>query len=123
MGIAGLGADYLNKKKPIEPWMQSRMKSKCLVSIIALLEGLEVTGNLMSRIMRTIQLKVLKKNLTAVYGQFKQLYKGDYITDVFGHAEADVDPDDLEEDPEYYEFVIENGFNIYILMNQFMDYC
>lgn len=72
--------------------------------------------------MRTIPIKVLKKNLTQVYQQYTSLYaeKG-YTMDVFLHIEEE-DEKVILKNTKYYECIIENGFSIYILMNRILDY-
>jgi hypothetical protein len=58
-------------------------------------------------------LKVLKKNLTRTYCLFKNIHEGKYTLDVFGWYGKSIDD---KIDLKFYECVIENGFNIFILI-------
>lgn len=63
-------------------------------------------------------MEILKRNLMKVYAIYHKLYKNEYSTDVFGWHEEEFDED---VDPEKYECIIENGFNIFILMMTCID--
>ena len=68
--------------------------------------------------MRVMPLKMLKRNLSRIYKLFKDLYQDQYTMDVFLWYDKELDPNI---DKKFYECIIENGFNIYILINTFLD--
>ena len=70
--------------------------------------------------MRSIPLSVLTNNLAQIYELYKKVYKnGEYTLAAFNHMNEEFD--ESKEPREYYELIIENGFNIYILINLFLD--
>ena len=113
-------------KKPQQRYIKlsrkylSQLKCKCLITLVSLLEGNDPSDGIGLRISRAIPLRILTNNLTKIYELYQKLYKnGDYTEDVFGHHE--VEGFDSTKPSEYYEFIIENGFNIFILINIFLD--
>ena len=74
----------------------------------------------MERLMKVIDIRVLKKNLTQVFKQYKKLYKEEYNDKVFKHHEEDIDLD--RHNLQYYQFVMENGFYTFYLMSTYVDY-
>jgi len=48
------GASMAKFNKEIEGWQLSRLKNGCLITIISLLESLDIKENIMQRVMRTI---------------------------------------------------------------------
>jgi len=91
---------------------------KCLVTIVSLLECNEKNDNIAIRIRRALPFGVLKNNLIRVYELYKKRFGDEYSMNCFGLGEEKIDP---KHDPESYELIIENGFNIYILLNLLMD--
>ena len=84
--------------------------------MVSLLERLDLSENIMQRIMRAIPIKILRQNLSLVYQYYKKYYN-DYNLQLFLHHTEKFD-EKLKEEPEKYgELIIENGFYIYILMN------
>lgn len=67
--------------------------------------------------MRTIPLSVLTDNLARIY-QLYQKYEKDYVESIFNRADEEID---LKKPEEYSELIIENGFNLYILVNLFLE--
>jgi len=89
-----------------------------LITLVSLLECNDKSTGIANRIMRAIPLSVLTNNLVQVYKLYKKLYpNGEYDDDAFNHMNKEYDPSRKE----YFEFIIENGFNIYILINLFLD--
>jgi len=96
----------------------AKVKYKCLITLVSLLECNDPTANLSTRIIRAIPMSVLTHNLAQVYHKYKKIYKNnEYTNDLFGHHEEDYEAPSKE----HKEFIIENGFNIYILINLFLD--
>ena len=67
---------------------------------------------------RIIPLGTMKKNFLEVYKMYKERFKEGYNLDCFNLAEEEIDE---SKDPKMYEFIIENGFLIYILMDNLLD--
>lgn len=97
----------------IEPWKVERLRYKCLITIMSLIEQVQTKDSVLYRITRAMPLKVLKKNLTRIYSLFKKAHKGKYNLDVFGWYDKQIDQ---KIDIKLYECVIENGFNIFNLI-------
>jgi len=109
------------KKMKLKSYELSTVRYKCLVTIVSLLESNYSQTGFADRIMRAIPLSVLTNNLAQVFKLYKKLYKnGEYRVSAFNHVDDDFqkDPDNTDEEK---EFIIENGFNIYILINLFLD--
>ena len=68
--------------------------------------------------MRIIPLNILTKNITKIYQLFKKYEKSQYTINLFGRVNEEID---LKKPEDYYELIIENGFNIYILVNLFLE--
>ena len=75
----------------------------------------------MTRIIRTIPLTVLINNLTRINQLFDKYEQNQYTIDVFKRAEEDFDPEKPDKPNDYYELILENGFNIFVLMQLFLS--
>lgn len=95
----------------------ARLKLKCLVTLVSLVECCDPGDNLILRIIRAIPLKVLTNNIQRIFSLYQKTYKDDFTLDAFGMAEK---PIVMNEDEEQYEVIIETGFYIYILMQTFI---
>ena len=104
----------------IEKWQLARLKNKCLVAILSLLERYKYEEFVLLRIMRTIPISILKSNLSEVFIMYKKLYGNEYSMEAFGHDELEEDEID-EIGEENFELIIENGFYIYILINSYLQ--
>lgn len=67
--------------------------------------------------MRTIPLTVLTDNLARIYDLYQKYEKG-YVATLFNRADDDIDETKPED---YSELIIENGFNLYVLVNLFLE--
>jgi inositol 1,4,5-triphosphate receptor type 3 len=65
-------------KIALHPGKLARLKFKCLIGIIGLLECNDETDNLILRIVRSIPLKVMMNNLARVFVLFEKYEKGEY---------------------------------------------
>ncbi|CAD8153241.1 unnamed protein product [Paramecium pentaurelia] len=101
----------------IHPGQLARLKFKCLNCLVSLLECCEPQNSDIARLVRVIPLNVLTNNLTRVYKLFKN-FGGTYNEELFQRAEMKITN---EQPAQYYEFIIENGFFILLLMQQFLD--
>ena len=115
---------------PIEVWKTERLKYKSLITLTALLEKMDLSESIVTRIVRTIPIAILKKNLLKIYERYSKLWVQDYTTDSFGWHEEEYDEDDQgtiypfspnKNFLEKFECIIENGFNIFILMMNCID--
>lgn len=95
-----------------------RLKHKCLITIVSLLECNIRSKEFVTKIMRTIPLNLLTDNLARIYYLFQKYEKNDYVQSIFNRADEDIDDSQPEEQS---EMIIENGFNLYILVNLFLE--
>ncbi len=103
-------------KLAILPGNLARLKFKCLSTIVSLLECNESSDSLIIRIIRAIPLSVLTSNLSRIYFLFEKYHKEEYREEIFNLAEVKTESDD-----EQHEFIIENGFFIFIIMQFFLS--
>jgi hypothetical protein len=86
-----------------------------------LLECNDSEDSLILRIIRTIPLSVLINNLRRIYSLFLKFQKEEYRDELFKRCEKPFEEmlrenKDAVKDDDYYEFIIENGFFIYVLL-------
>lgn len=81
---------------------------------MSLIEGNDQKNNILLRIKRAIPLTILKNNLIRTYELYNKLYAGEYSDACLNHFDEKVDE---SKPPENSEFIMENGFYVYILMN------
>ena len=106
--------------------MIAHLKYKCLVTVLSLLEG--QTGNyVITRMIRSLNLEILKENIISFYFSFVEMYPRDYYDHpLFNHFESNdkYNPNkksNYENNPEYYQLIIEVGFMVYHLLCYFKD--
>ncbi|KAL4511687.1 hypothetical protein ABPG72_012532 [Tetrahymena utriculariae] len=102
---------------PLHLGKLARLKNKCLITIVSLLECNINSKEFVTKIVRSIPLNILTNNLSRIYSLY-QKYEKDYVQSIFNRADEDIDPKKPEE---YSELIIENGFNLYILVNLFLE--
>lgn len=101
--------------------MLERIKYKVMVLVTSLLE-LNSDSLAIKRIMRSLPIEILKKNLTQIYKKHKKLYGPTYTQDALKHViyivliQIDEDPEGNTEKPEFHEAILETGFYIYFLI-------
>lgn len=117
-------SNYGNEKL-LEGWMVSHLKYKCIITLLALLEGQD-DNYVVTRMVRAFNIQVFRENLISVYSLYIKLYPNrPYDSFLFGHFEnsADSKSEKLvkheEKSNEYYRVIIENGFMILHLMHYF----
>ena len=103
----------------LRPAKVQRLKNKCLITIVSLLECNDPNDTLIFRIIRMIPLSVLTNNLAYTYDLYKKEFEDEYNENVF--ERADIDLDDSTKTEEYFELIIDNGFFIYSLMQLFLS--
>mmetsp|Transcript_38694 Transcript_38694/g.34399 ORF Transcript_38694/g.34399 Transcript_38694/m.34399 type:complete len:235 (-) Transcript_38694:1403-2107(-) len=105
----------------LKPHELSLVKYKCLITLISLLEFNDPQSNILNTIQRNVPIAILTRELITVYELFMKVYKNEsnYTKDCFNHHEKikEYKPSKSE----YYELIIENGFNLFILINMFLD--
>ena len=72
------------QNRELEAWMLSRLKYKVLILVNSLLE--RSSGAVIKRIMRSLPLDVLKKNLTKIYKSYKNMYGENYVMESLKHV-------------------------------------
>ena len=103
-------------KLALLPGNLAKLKFKCLNTIVSLLECNESSDSLILRIIRAIPLSVLTNNLSRIYFLFQKYHKEEYREEIFNLSEAKTESED-----EQFEFIIENGFFIFIIMQFFLS--
>lgn len=119
--------DTKSDKRYLTGWMLAHLKYKCLITVHSLMEG-RTDSSIITRIIRAINLEILKENLVGIYVGFERESSSETASvSLFGRAEKsrkyDFTRGDNEQDlhPRKYEVVLENGFFIYHLMRKFQD--
>ena len=64
--------------------MIARLKLKCSTTLISLLEARN-NDDIVLRMMKSVQVDLIKRNISDIYLQFKELYEN-YSNDVFRHV-------------------------------------
>lgn len=104
---------------PFPRWMQSRLKYKCSITLLSLLEA-RTSNDIVIRLIKSLNLDMLKRNIVDIFHMFQKNYKEDYCQEIFLHF--NVDPEtETEADIEYSSFIIETGFNLYVLFSIFVE--
>ena len=124
------GTGFIDAGDPrqyVTGWMIAHLKYKCLITVHSLMEG-RTDPSIITRIVRAINLEILRENLIGFYvGCEREYGAGSYHQKMFGKTEdnenyeleAFSNPQD--EHPEHYLVIIENAFFIYHLMRKFQD--
>lgn len=92
-----------------------RIKHKCIITILSLLELSLKEHGIANRIRRTLPISILIDNLRNLYSIYKNTYKNDYFSSCFNKMNNKFD--ESKPDTEADELIIELGFNIFILIN------
>jgi len=67
------------------PWQIARLKYKCSITLLSLLEARRNDDNV-NRMMKSLTTEVLKRNITDIYRNLQNLYKGEYTKEAFLHV-------------------------------------
>lgn len=95
-------------------WMQSRLKYKCSVTLLSLLEA-RTSNEIVIRLIKSLNIEMLKRNMVDTFHIFQVMYKEDYCDEIFLHFNKDPSPEDDEKEVDFSSFIIETGFNLYVL--------
>lgn len=102
-----------------------RLKYKCSVTLLSLMEMQENNDEIVNRLIRSIPCSVLASEVGKLYAIYKKIYVDDYSKDAFKRViyeslcyyqyeyEIDFEQEEKEED----QMIIEYGFNLFILSN------
>ena len=88
---------------------------------MSLIEGRKDNAIIL-RMLKSFQLEVLKRNFIDVFRLHKKIYGEKYIKDCFKHYT--LRPKDAAEEESAHDtfaFIIETGFNLYILYSNFLE--
>jgi len=99
--------------------MISRLKYKCSITLISLLEARK-DDDIVKRMMKSLNMDILKRNMADIYHLYRDVGGNKYTPDLFLHFNVDPNP----EEPHSYElasFIIETGFNIFIVFSNFIE--
>ena len=100
-------------------YMIAKLKYKCSVTLISLLEA-RVDNEIVSRMMKSLHQDILKRNIVDIYHMYEEVGMKKYTPEIFLHFDEKVDenePDSLER----ASFIIETGFNLYIILSNYME--
>ncbi|EGR33562.1 MIR domain protein [Ichthyophthirius multifiliis] len=97
----------------------ARLKYKCLITVVSLLECNDSRSDFIMRIMRIIPVKVLTENLTKIYQLYQKYTKDDYNDDLFNTMDKDIEEGDHIEEKQ--SLIIENGFHLYTLIKLYIS--
>ena len=96
--------------------MYSRLKYKCSITLLSLLEGRK-SNDVVFRLAKSLNLDMLKRNIIDIYDLFRTLYQ-DYTEQIFGHFA--IEPSN-EKELELASFIVETGFNLFVLYSTFIE--
>lgn len=99
--------------------MIARLKYKCSITLISLLEARK-DDDIVKRMMKSLNMDILKRNMADIYHLFRDGGGNKYTPDLFLHFNIDPDPTD-HRSLELAAFIIETGFNIFIVFSNFME--
>jgi hypothetical protein len=108
----------------IPKYLMARLKYKCSVTLISLLEARKNDENV-RRMMKSIDNQILLRNIVDTYHLFDFIGLGKYTPELFGRIDQK-DPEKVNgryknEEMEEASFIIEIGFNLFIIMSIFQD--
>ena len=63
-----------NEEKKMARWMISRLKYKCSITLISLLEARK-DNDIVLRMIKSLHIGVLKRNIIDIYSMYQELYK------------------------------------------------
>lgn len=61
------------------------MKYKCSITLISLLEARSKEDDIVPRMMKTLNIDVIRRNITDIYNQYVEIGKKEYNNDLFNH--------------------------------------
>ncbi|EGR34683.1 MIR domain protein [Ichthyophthirius multifiliis] len=107
-----------NEIEDLPKWEIAKLKYKCSITLISLLEARQKDDDIAAKMMKTLNIDVIKRNITDIYNQYIIIGKGNYNKDLFNHFEPIIGN---EEHNNKCSFIIETGFNLFILLSTFKE--
>ena len=107
-------------KVPFPRWMYARLKYKCSITLLSLLEARKTDDNVI-RLLKSLSLDVLKRNQIDIFNMFQDHYNKEYAQEAFEHFSQDPDPNDPQS-LDKASFIIQTGFNLYVLYSIFTEF-
>ena len=68
--------------------MYSRLKYKCSITMLSLLEARK-DNEIVNRMMKSLNIDVLKRNISDIFYLYQIQYKEQYLPEIFGHFNID----------------------------------
>lgn len=87
-----------NKRKLIQPfprWMYARLKYKCSITLLSLLEARTSNDNVI-RLIKSLNIEILKRNIVDIFHEYQTNYKENYGYELFLHFNVDPEPKNQE---------------------------
>lgn len=107
------------KVSDVPSYKIERIRFKCIITIMSLIEQRDKNDRIFDRIVVAMPIKILKKRLTKIYKAYVKAHDNKYTNEVFGWNEI---PYNIKlHSPAKYECIIENGFNIFILIRTILE--
>lgn len=71
--------------------------------------------------MRNLPMPLIQRHMIKCYKKYLNIYKDEYIIEVFDHVKEDPRKLEKEYQEGYFETIIQNGFYIFFLMSYYME--
>lgn len=66
-------------------WEISKLKYKCSITLISLLEARSKEDDIVPRMMKTLNIDIIRRNITDIYNQYIEIGKKEYNSELFNH--------------------------------------
>jgi hypothetical protein len=100
--------------------MFARLKYQCSITLISLLEARK-DNEIVNRMMKSLNVAAIKRNVSDIYYLYQEQYKEVYSPGIFKHYTCDPPEEGDESAQAYSSFIIETGFNLYIIYTIFLE--
>lgn len=77
--------DALPDEYKLKPWQLARLRYNCSISLISLLEARN-NDDIVYRMLKSMQVDIIKRNITDIYISYTEIYKNKYTNDAFKHV-------------------------------------
>ncbi|EGR30411.1 MIR domain protein [Ichthyophthirius multifiliis] len=102
-------------EKALPKWEIAKLKYKCSITLISLLEGRKKEDDIVVKMIKSINYEIIKRNIVDIYHLYKIIGKQNYNKELFNHF------DDEQNEENQQGFIIETGFNLYIILSIFNE--
>jgi hypothetical protein len=93
----------------------ARIKHKCLITILSLLELSDIRHGIATRVKRTIPIHIIVENIVNLYEKYRNINQDKYSMQSFEYLNYKIAKDAAPKDSD--EAIIQLGFNLFILLN------